>query len=96
MSLASLLEESEPELKMQAQALCHVVFGLSKDWYALLGCGTEGGQSILKAAAFWCIGSLIHRECALYLASAYDRSTSLAVGGFQACVWGVFTPATRP
>ncbi|BDA42313.1 1-aminocyclopropane-1-carboxylate synthase [Coccomyxa sp. Obi] len=31
-SLASLLEESEPELKLKAQALCHVVFGLSKDW----------------------------------------------------------------
>ncbi len=49
-SLASLLEESEPELKVQAQALCHIVFGLSKDWYALLGCTIAGRPCILTAA----------------------------------------------
>lgn len=38
MSIASLVAESEPELTATAQALCHVVFGLSKDWYALDTC----------------------------------------------------------
>lgn len=31
-SMASILEECAPELKASARALCHVVFGLSKDW----------------------------------------------------------------
>ena len=34
-SLATVLAQSGPELQAAGKALVHVVFGLSKDWYAL-------------------------------------------------------------
>lgn len=59
-SLASLLEESEPDLKRQAQALCHVVFGLSKDWYAVLGRTTDRR---LCDSSFVAVAFLFRAQC---------------------------------